>query len=241
MRYKIELAYNGAIYHGWQIQPNAITVQQILQEAFSVLLCEKIEIVGCGRTDTGVHAKYFVAHFDYQTDIDIFNFLKKINSFLPRDIVIHSLLSVNQDFHARFSAVARTYKYYIITKKDPFNNAYSWEVFFNLDIDKMRVAANMLIQYTDFTSFSKLHTDVITNNCKIKSVNIEQKKHEIVFTITADRFLRNMVRAIVGTLVEVGKGKTSLKQFEDIIKSKNRCNAGQSAPAKALFLTNVEY
>lgn len=241
MRYIIELAYNGSDFHGWQRQLNALTVQETIENAMNTLLGEKIEIAGCGRTDTGVHAKSFTAHFDSNSDINTDEFCAKLNSILCKNIVIYKLKKTNLDFHARFSAKKRTYEYYISTKKDPFDYNYSWQLFYDLDIEKMKKASQKLYDYTDFTSFSKLHTDVKTNNCKIFNAELKQKKDKIIFVISADRFLRNMVRAIVGTLVDVGRGKLTVKEFCEIIEKKDRSLAKQSAPAQGLFLVNVEY
>lgn len=242
-RYFIQLSYKGTNYHGWQIQPNAVTVQELLIKAFSTILQEQIEITGAGRTDTGVHAINYIAHFDSNhNELDQNNdFLYKINSFLPKDIVIHWIKKVNHDAHARFDAIKRTYKYYIHQEKDPFLIDTSYFYKHKLDMDLMNEAAKILFEYTDFTSFSKLHTDVKTNNCKIIKAEWIKKDHKIIFTITADRFLRNMVRAIVGTLMDVGRKKISLKEFKAIIENKNRSDAGVSVPAHGLFLTEIVY
>lgn len=241
MRYKIELAYNGSGFHGWQKQINAISVQETIENALSLLISEKVVITGCGRTDTGVHAKYFAAHFDSSTKINSDEIVRKLNAFLGNEIVIYKISKTSDDFHARFSAKSRTYMYFIRTEKDPFGYSYSWNIFFDLNIDKMREAGQKLLDYTDFTCFSKLHTDVKTHNCKILNVRLIRTGMGIVFIITADRFLRNMVRAIVGTLVEVGKNRISVEDFCRIIESKDRSKAGQSAPAQGLFLMDVRY
>ncbi len=242
-RYFIYLAYNGTNFHGWQIQPNGISVQETLERAFSLLLGEAIAVTGAGRTDTGVHAKLMVAHFDVsQPVIDIQSLVGKLNSFLPKDIVIKKIELVPNDKHARFDAVSRTYEYHVCTTKNPFCYHFSYRLFESINFEVMNEAAERLHQYTDFTSFSKLHTDVKTNNCKIKFAEWKQKSDdEWVFTIEADRFLRNMVRAIVGTLLEVGKGKISVNDFCKIIENKNRCKAGSSVPANGLFLVDVKY
>jgi len=240
MRYKIELSYVGTRYHGWQSQPNASSVQETLEDALSKVLREKISVTGCGRTDTGVHAEYYVAHFDADAEIDD-RTADKLNSLLPDDISIFSLTQTTDNFHARFDAKKRSYKYVITQRKNPFIKGFSWYVRYPLNIAMMQEAADKLFSYTDFTSFSKLHTDVKTNNCKIYRAEFEKHGDQIVFHISADRFLRNMVRAIVGTLVEVGKDKLSIDEFCRIIESKNRCEAGQSVPAEGLFLTEVEY
>ncbi len=240
MRYRIDLSYDGTSYHGWQLQPNAKSVQQTLEDALSMVLREKITLTGCGRTDTGVHAEYYVAHFDVNDEIDNAT-LNRMNGILPDDIAIFSISQVADDFHARFGAKKRSYKYVISKRKNPFLKTYSWYVRYPLDVEKMQEAANHLFEYTDFTSFSKLHTDVKTNNCKIFRADFECTDDLIVFRISADRFLRNMVRAIVGTLVDVGKNKISVDEFCQIIERKDRCEAGQSVPAAGLFLTEVEY
>lgn len=239
-RYKIELTYNGSEFHGWQRQPNAISVQQIIEDAISLLFKENIELVGCGRTDTGVHTKYYVAHFDCDTEFNS-DIINKLNRYLPNTISIFSINKVSSDFHSRYNAKSRTYEYIISTYKDPFSIGFSWYIPQELNIELMNEAANLLLNYSDFTSFSKLHTDVKNNNCKISNAYFTKDKNKIIFTITADRFLRNMVRAIVGTLVNVGKCKISISDFCKIIETKNRCEAGQSAPAGGLFLVDVVY
>jgi len=242
-KYFIQLSYKGTKYHGWQIQPNAESVQEVLVNSFSTVLREEIEITGAGRTDTGVHASYFVAHFESEKSSFVSDdkFLFKINSILPKDIAVHDIRVVNLDAHARFDASSRTYHYFIHNKKDPFLLESSYYLPKNLDVDIMNKACDILFDYKDFTSFSKLHTDVKTNNCKITEAIWSQEGHKIKFTITADRFLRNMVRAIVGTLIDVGLGKLSLDEFVRIIESKNRSEAGVSVPAHGLFLTNITY
>lgn len=242
-RYFVKLSYNGTPFHGWQIQPNGITVQEEITKALRVILQQpELMIVGAGRTDTGVHALNFFAHFDSTTKIvspkDI---VFKLNRFLPKDIVIHSLFEVKPDAHARFDAQQREYHYYINTEKDPFVQHTSWYFYGDLEVESMNKAALLLLKYSDFTSFSKLHTQVKTNNCRIDFARWEVEGKNLVFKIAADRFLRNMVRAIVGTLVEVGKGKISMADFEEIIKSKNRSRAGESAPAQGLFLKRIKY
>ncbi len=243
MRYFITLAYNGTNYHGWQIQPNANSVQETLEQALSTILGRPIFIVGAGRTDTGVHAKKMIAHFDVEDELtDTFGLVSRLNKFLPPDISINKIERVSDDLHARFSAISRTYKYYITTQKNPFTTNMAWQTFGTLDFDKMNEAARCLFNYIDFTSFSKLHTDTKTNNCKIMQAEWTKiDENEFVFTIRADRFLRNMVRAIVGTLVDVGRGKISIDEFCKIIEKKDRCSAGSSMPAHALFLVDVEY
>lgn len=240
MRYRIDLSYVGTRYHGWQSQPNATSVQETLEDALGKVLREKISVTGCGRTDTGVHAEYYVAHFDANAEIDS-KTTDRINGLLPDDISIFSIAKANENFHARFDAKKRSYKYVITQRKNPFLKGFAWYVRNPLDLHGMQEAANRLFDYTDFTSFSKLHTDVKTNNCKIYRAEFEKDDNIIVFRISADRFLRNMVRAIVGTLVDVGKGKITVDDFCKIIELKDRCEAGQSVPADGLFLTEVEY
>jgi len=242
-KYFIYLSYNGTRYHGWQIQPNALTVQETLNNALSTILQEEIETVGAGRTDTGVHASFFTAHFESlnnKLDKDE-KWVYKLNGILPDDIVINKITGVSPDAHARFDALSRTYKYYINKKKDPFNREFSYLLYGQLDINKMNKVSLLLYDYIDFTSFSKLHTDVKTNNCRVSLVKWEQTGNQIIFTIKADRFLRNMVRAIVGTLLEVGRGKLGIDEFRKIIESKDRSQSAASAPAHGLFLTNIEY
>jgi len=243
MRYFIDLAYDGTNYHGWQIQPNANSIQGTLIRALSVLLHTETEVIGAGRTDTGVNASLMVAHFDSPLTPDYIchELVIRLNRLLPRDIVIHRIRPVQQDAHARFSATSRTYQYHITTCKDPFLRHYAYQCHFNLDIEIMNQAANQLFQYTDFTSFAKLHADTKTNNCIIKQAQWQSTPHGAIFTIQADRFLRNMVRAIVGTLIEVGRGTMSLQQFCQVIEQKDRCAAGSSMPGNALFLTDITY
>jgi len=242
MRYFVYLSYNGTNYHGWQIQPNGISVQEVLEKRFSVLLSENIAITGAGRTDTGVHAVQMVAHFDIEKAIETpILLVGKLNNFLPKDIAIQKIVPVHADVHARFDALSRTYEYRITQQKNPFLTQLAYQYTHNLDILLMNEAANALFDYIDFTSFSKLHTDVKTNNCKIMRAEWTKNGDMLVFTIQADRFLRNMVRAIVGTLLEVGKGNISVEQFRDIIEQKNRCSAGTSAPAHGLYLVGIEY
>lgn len=240
MRYFIYLSYDGARYHGWQIQPNGSSVQEVLGKALSTLLHESIEVTGAGRTDAGVNASLMVAHFDTEHTADQ-QLAYRLNKFLPQDIAIHKIVPVKPEAHARFSATSRTYHYYVITAKTPFE-PYAYRFPQPLDFDKMNEAAKALFDYIDFTSFSKLHTDVKTNNCRIMAAQWEQVSPiKWQFTITADRFLRNMVRAIVGTLLDVGRGVLTLEQFREIIEKKDRCSAGMSVPGKALFLADITY
>lgn len=241
MRYFIKLAYKGSNYFGWQYQPDAISVQERLNKALSTLLKTNIDIVGAGRTDSGVHAKEMFAHFDYETEIDTNKLIYKLNSFLPKDIAIFDLVKVYDDAHARFDATKRTYEYHIHTKKNAFESDDSWYYSLPLDIEKMNEACKILFEYIDFECFSKTHTDVNTFNCKIFEANWKQNEDKLVFTISADRFLRNMVRAIVGTMINIGSGKVSLNDFRKIIESKNRSKAGFSVPAHGLYLTKIEY
>lgn len=241
-RYFIYLAYDGTAYHGWQIQPNGISVQECLMKALSTLLRREVEVTGAGRTDAGVHASLMVAHFDSQQPIDTLLMADKLNRLLPPDISVYRLRAVRPDAHARFDATAREYKYYVTTAKSPFHRAYRCRLFHMPDFDRMNEAARILFEYTDFTSFSKLHTDVKTNNCRIMHAAWTQVDESTwVFTIRADRFLRNMVRAVVGTLLEVGRGKLTLEGFRRVIEQKDRCSAGTSVPGHALFLVDVEY
>lgn len=241
-RYFIYLAYDGTNYHGWQIQPNGISVQECLMKALSTFLRREIEVIGAGRTDAGVHASLMVAHFESEELLDTDSVTDKLNRLLPPDISVYRVCRVRPDAHARFDATARTYKYYVTTAKYPFNRQYRYRVFNPLDYERMNEAARTLFEYTDFTSFSKLHTDVKTNICHITHAEWTQEEDATwVFTIRADRFLRNMVRAIVGTLIEVGRGKLSVEGFRRIIEQKDRGKAGTSAPGQALFLVNVEY
>ena len=241
-RYFIRLCYDGTAYHGWQRQPNGDSVQEQLETALSTFLQKNITVVGAGRTDAGVHAKLMVAHFDFNDELDTAWATEKLNNLLPQDIAVYNIREVKPDAHARFDATSRTYKYYLSFRKDPFIRQSSWRIYRKLDFEAMNRAAAALYRYTDFTSFSKLHTDNKTNICNIFEAHWQQETPTLwIFTIRADRFLRNMVRAIVGTMMEVGKGKMSLSQFCQVIEAKDRCLAGTSAPAHALFLTDIEY
>ena len=264
-RYFIELSFDGTNYHGWQIQKNATSVQEILNKKLSVILRETIETTGCGRTDTGVHAREFFAHFDAAGEFMVHgswfmaknneaamnhepstmnhydNLLRSINSILPKDIAIKRIFPVAGDAHARFDAVLRSYEYHIHFNKDPFKNGYSWELRDRPDLGLMNKAAKIMMEYTDFSCFSKSNTQVKTNICKISKAEWATTEGGIVFQISADRFLRNMVRAIVGTLMMVGKKEIEPEAVRDIIESKNRSNAGMSVPACGLYLTEVRY
>ena len=240
MRYFIEFSYNGTNYHGWQKQPNASTVQEELTKCISVLLKEEVELMGAGRTDTGVHAHQMFAHFDTLSTFNSEKIVTKLNSFLSNDILIYSIYKVKEDTHARFTATARTYKYFVSNKKDIFNPNLHLVLKY-LDLDKMNSACSYLLGDQDFTSFSKVNTDTFTNNCDI-SKSVWTKEGDIfVFTISANRFLRNMVRSVVGTLLDVGIGKIKVEAVKKIIEKKDRCAAGTSVPAKALFLTEIKY
>ncbi|MEC4005936.1 tRNA pseudouridine(38-40) synthase TruA [Flavobacterium sp. SUN052] len=241
MRYFIEFAYKGTNYHGWQYQPNATSVQETLTKALSTILKTEIELVGAGRTDAGVHAKQMFAHFDYDLEIDVKHLIHKINSFLPKDISVLDFHKVHNDAHARFDATKRTYEYHIHTKKDAFESDNSWYYQNDLNIEKMNEACKILFNHIDFECFSKVNTDVNTFNCKIYEAHWKQIDNRLIFTISADRFLRNMVRAIVGTMVNIGLEKVSLTDFTKIIESKDRNKAGFSVPAHGLFLTKVVY
>lgn len=242
MRYFVEFAYNGARYHGWQSQPNAVTVQEEMTKAFGLLLSVELELVGAGRTDAGVHARQMYAHFDWHQEIDEAKLIAKLNSFLSKDIAVYRIFPVNDDAHARFDATQRKYEYYLHTKKNPFLNETSWYNHRPLDFDKMNQAAKILFEYEDFECFSKTHTDVYTYLCKIYQAEwTNVAEHQWVFTITANRFLRNMVRAVVGTLVNVGLGKIEPEDVHKIIQSKDRGKAGFSVPACGLHLVEVSY
>ena len=241
MRYFIDLSYNGRAYHGWQIQPDVSTVQAALNHALSTVLRTPLECMGAGRTDTGVHAQQMVAHFDIDTQIDVKDSVYKLNVYLPKDIHINTIKEVHPEIHARFDALSRTYIYKISRTKDAFNyqNAHTYTL--PLDVDLMNEAAKILFDFTDFQCFSKVKTDVKTYDCKIMEALWEVDQNSLNFKIKADRFLRNMVRAIVGTMIEVGAKKRTLEEFRKIIRSKNRSNAGTSAPAKGLYLINIDY
>lgn len=245
MRYFMELAYNGTAYHGWQKQPNAASVQETVEDALGKLLGGPVEIFGAGRTDTGVHAAFAVAHFDTEANPDETvtgsEFLYHLNCVLPKDISVKKIYEVAADKHARFDARRREYTYYITTVKDPFCVDTAWLITQPLDVDAMQTAAVALMRYEDFTSFAKLHSDNATNRCVIYAANWQTEGDKLLFTITADRFLRGMVRAIVGTLIDVGRGKMTPAQFCTVIERKERAEASAQAPAHGLFLTYVKY
>ncbi len=242
MRYLLELSFNGTNYHGWQIQPNSITVQEVIEKALTVVLNQKIDVVGAGRTDAGVHATYFCLHFDYSSFInDQKDFIFKLNSFLKSDIYIINLQIVSDDFHARFDALTRTYNYKLTTRKNPFLTDQAYYIRRDLDFDNMNLAALKLFNYTNFKCFSKSNTDVKTYNCSIKKAVWVYHNDCWIFEISANRFLRNMVRAIVGTLIEIGEGKHDINYLDTVIKSENRGLAGYSVPAHGLYLVNIFY
>ena len=252
MRYFIQLSYDGTGYHGWQVQPNGVSVQEVLQKALSTLLRQPTEVTGAGRTDAGVHASMMVAHFDWpaahegegyeEMPLDCTQLTYKLNRLLPPDVAVQAVRPVGPEMPARFSATRRTYHYYIHTRKDPFLRGYSWQVNVPLDFALMNEAAQVLLEYSDFTSFSKTGTDVKTNICQLTEARWEQlKPGEWRFTVSANRFLRNMVRAIVGTLVEVGRHRMTISQMRHAIEAKDRQRAGESVPGHALYLTNIEY
>lgn len=240
-RYFIEIAYNGSNYHGWQFQQNATSIQEEINKALSTILQTDTMVTGAGRTDTGVHAEQLYAHFDFEQLNDLETLKFKLNNFLPNDISIYSIFEVNKDAHARFSATSRTYQYRITQKKNPFHSLSAYYFPYPLNIELMNKAAAELLNYKDFSSFSKSKTDTFTNNCEIIKAEWEAENGLLVFTITANRFLRNMVRAIVGTLLEIGQEKIKTSELKEIIESKNRSNAGTSAPAQGLFLTKINY
>jgi tRNA pseudouridine38-40 synthase len=240
LRFFIELSYNGKAYHGWQNQPDAISVQEVLENALSTLLKQDISIVGAGRTDAGVHASQMFAHFDFEFALPE-NLSFKLNSFLPGDISVKAIFEVTQDAHARFDALSRTYHYRISTRKNVFNFDFAYALQKELNLERMEKACEILLQYNDFQCFSKVNTDVKTYHCKLMQAEWMANDDELVFVIKADRFLRNMVRAIVGTLINIGLGKIKLEALHDIIKSKHRSEAGFSAPAHGLYLMKIEY
>ncbi|MES2726239.1 MAG: tRNA pseudouridine(38-40) synthase TruA [Bacteroidota bacterium] len=241
-KYAIDLAYKGTHFHGWQRQPNALSVQQELEEKLALILRNPVETIGCGRTDTGVHAKQFVAHFESEQLIDVPIILHKINQVISKDIAIYAITLVDSNFNARFDAKYREYEYVINTKPNPFMNDLAWVFMRKLDITLMNEACQILLAHKDFECFSKVHTQVNNFRCDLMLAFWESKEDgSLVFTIRANRFLRNMVRAIVGTLIEIGLHQTTLKELEEILASKNRSEAGTSVAAKGLYLTKVVY
>lgn len=242
VRYFIHFAYDGTNYHGWQIQPDANSVQEELQKALSVLLRQDVEIVGAGRTDAGVHARQMVAHFEWDGQLDCQQTAYRLGRMLPRDIAIYRMEPVADDMHARFSAVRRTYHYYLHTERDPFCRQYSCELHYDLDFERMNEAGRILCTYEDFGAFCKSHSDVKTTLCKVSEAHwIQVDSTHWYFRISANRFLRNMVRAVVGTMIDVGRGRITLDDFRKIVEGKQRTQAGESMPAHALFLEEIEY
>ncbi len=239
-RWFLYLSYNGTAYHGWQVQPNGTSVQEVLERSLSVLMRHPVAVTGAGRTDSGVHARLMVAHFDTETTVPE-HFIQRLNSILPRDIAAYRLRRVQPGAHARFDATARYYEYHVHCGKQVFSEKLSVQLPREPDFETMNKAAGILSEYTDFTSFSKLHTDVKTNNCKILKATWNARNDGWVFTIGADRFLRNMVRSVVGTLLEIGYGRMTVEEFRAVIEAKNRCRAGVSMPAHGLYLVDVQY
>ena len=248
MRYFVRFGYDGSLYHGWQRQPEDISVQEVMEDALSVLMRRETEVVGAGRTDTGVHARMMYAHFDGEIPCDKDRFIRSLNRLVGKSVCIYDILEVTDNAHARFDAVSRTYRYFISSGKNIFMNGRCWECPYDLDMDLMNRGASLLLGTRDFTSFAKLHSDARTNICDVReafwqpfdpfgSVN----PRGLVFTITADRFLRNMVRAVVGTLVDLGRGRISLDGFSSVINARNRCAAGSSVAPEGLFLWDVVY
>ena len=241
-RYFITLSFDGAAYHGWQVQPNGVSVQGELQRALSTLLRRPAEVVGAGRTDAGVHARKMVAHFDTEGGVDCRSLAYKLNRLLPGDISVYGVEEVDPSMHARFSATSRTYHYHLHTAKDPFRRAYSYEVHFPLDFALMNEAARRLSARTDFAAFCKAGADNKTTVCRVsRAVWVQDSPTSWHFEITANRFLRNMVRAVVGTLLDIGRGRTTIEQLDAIAESGNRSMAGDSVPGHALFLQDITY
>ena len=239
-RFFLEFSYAGTAYHGWQRQPNALSVQEVMEEALARLLKQQTPLTAAGRTDTGVHAKQMFAHFDTDTT-DLEQLIFRLNQFLPNDIAVIRIREVKPRAHARFDALSRTYEYHLNNFKSPFVQGMSYGLYQPLDVEQMNKAASILLEYEDFECFSKAHTDVKTFLCTISKAVWEKSETGLVFTITANRFLRNMVRAIVGTLIEIGLGKKNIQEMHTVIESKNRSLAGYSVPAEGLFLTHIEY
>ena len=242
LRYFIELAYKGTNYHGWQIQPESISIQELFNKAFSTIFRTEINLVGAGRTDTGVHAEQLFAHVDLEVEFDMREIRYKLNSLLPNDIVVENIRKTTKDAHARFDATKRSYEYRIFLGRNPFFLDTTWQLNNKkLNTVKMNEAAEILLTYTNFKCFSRSNSNVNTYNCDVSRAEWILKDKMLIFYISANRFLRNMVRAIVGTLLDVGTGKISIEEFKNILDSKDRCKAGTSAPAKGLFLTEVTY
>lgn len=242
-RYFIQLAYDGTQYHGWQIQPNGVSVQEVLEKSLYRISRKNFRLTGCGRTDAGVHARQFFAHFDDGdiTDQGLSSLMYSLNAVLPYDITVIDIFRVKEEAHARFDALSRLYRYYFSLRKDPFSRHYAASLFHQPDVDLLNEGARIIAEYHDFTSFSKHHTQTATNLCTIFSAEWTISREQLVFTIKADRFLRNMVRAVSGTLLDLGTGKISLDQLRSIIEKKDRSAAGTSLPAKGLFLEEVAY
>lgn len=241
-RYILALAFKGTNFHGWQIQPNARSVQEELMNSLTIILKEKINLIGAGRTDTGVHASFYVAHFDIKQKIENKDkFLSNLNGILDKHIAIYDLLEIDNNFNSRFDALSRTYKYYINKRKEPFQTQYSYYFKYQLNIDLMNQACEILKEYEDFKSFEKLHSDTKTSICKIYDAKWTETQNQLIFTIKADRFLRNMVRSIVGTMIDIGREKLNLDEFSKVIEAKERQKAGASAKAHGLFLVDIEY
>lgn len=241
MRHFIKLSYKGTAYHGWQVQKNAGSVQDLVNKALTTILREPVETLGCGRTDTGVHARQLYAHFDTATAFDTDKLIISLNRLLPRDIAVQDIYRVHDTAHARFDAISRSYAYHISFQKDPFLTDFAWQIRVMPDYAVMNEACRILMEHADFSCFSKSHTQVKTNICKITRACWTEQSDQLVFEITADRFLRNMVRAIVGTMLQLGKNELSLEQFVAILESKDRSMAGMSVPAEGLYLCNIEY
>lgn len=240
-RYFMELAYDGTNYHGWQKQPHSISVQEVIEDGLKKMLREDIRIQGAGRTDTGVHAAYMVAHFNYSGTLDIEHLIYRLNRWIPKDIAIYDIKPVQETAHARFHATKRSYEYHFLLRPDPFQVNQAYVLFREPDFKLMEQAASILLEYKDFECFSRVNTDVKTFICDLTEARFQYKDHKVIFHITANRFLRNMVRAIVGTLLEIGYGKRTVESMHDIIASKDRSQAGASAAASGLFLTKIEY
>lgn len=242
-RYFLELSYDGSEYSGWQIQPNGVTIQETIEKSISKLLHCDTKVVGCGRTDTGVHASQYFAHFntEMREKVEDPDFLYHLNCTIPRDIAIKNIREVSSDVHARFSATERQYKYYISTVKSSFNYRHAYQFFVPLNVEQMNKAAELLIKTNDFTSFAKLHSDNSTNICRVNHAAWHYEGDMLIFTISANRFLRNMVRSITGTLINVGKGKLTIDEFQQIIDYRDNTKASSSAPANGLFLTKITY
>ncbi|MBI1222052.1 MAG: tRNA pseudouridine(38-40) synthase TruA [Bacteroidetes bacterium] len=240
MRYALELAYEGTRYYGWQSQSVGNTVQQAIEEALEKVTRQYLPVMGCGRTDTGVHAKNYFLHFDWDAQPDE-RFIFRLNNALPRDIAVYRIFPVTDKFHARFSAVSRKYEYHIITQPDPFSRDWAYFRYGELNLEKMDEACQYLLTCRDFKSFSKSRTDVKTYNCDLMECRWEKSSDRLIFHVRADRFLRNMVRAMVGTMLDIGSGKLTLSELPELMQAGDRSNAGTSVPAKGLYLTEVNY